>query len=69
MSLTYLAVLDLLLKYGPSAVQIGAKLVAAIKAGKANEVVSDADWVDLDTLSSPENLYLAKGVTLPPPTP
>lgn len=67
--MTYLAILELLLKYGPTAVSMGQKIVAAIKAGKGNAEVSDADWVELNRLASQsaEDIYRRLGIEPPPP--
>jgi len=68
--MNYLAVLDLLIKYGPTAVQMGQKLIAAIQAGKGQQEVSAADWAELDRLAnqSAADIYARLGVT-PPPAP
>lgn len=67
--MTYAAVLELLLKYGPAAVQMGAKLVEAYKAGKSQQQVSDADWAELTRLAGLDSaaIYARLGIELPPP--
>lgn len=68
--MTFAVVLDLLLKYGPSAVQLGSKLVTAIQAGKGQQEVSAADWAELDRLAnqSSADIYARLGISPPPPS-
>lgn len=68
--MTFAVALDLLLKYGPSAVLMGQKLVAAVQAGRSNETVSDADWAELARLGNltSADIYQRLGIS-PPPAP
>lgn len=65
--MTYAVALDLLLKYGPTAVAMAQKLAANIAAGKANESVTDADWTELERLSalSSDSIYARLGINKP----
>lgn len=69
--MTFLAVMNLLETYGPSAVLLAQKLSAAIAAGKGNEQVTPADWDELTRLCllSAEDIYKVQGVTPPPAKP
>lgn len=67
--MTYAAVLELLLKYGPSAVEMAAKLTAAYKAGKSEQQVSDADWAELTRLSQLDSASIYARLEIEPPPP
>lgn len=66
--MTFAIALDLLLKYGPNAVLLGEKLVAAVKAGKAHSEITDTDWADLVRLANQkgEDIYARLGIAPPP---
>lgn len=65
---TWTVALDLLMKYGPNAVALATKIVDNIKAGKANEEVTEADRAELVRLSNltGAEIYARSGITLPP---
>lgn len=65
--MTYAAALELLLKYGPAAVAMAQKLAVNIAAGKANETVTDADWMELNRLAalSSDSIYAKLGIQKP----
>lgn len=64
----FATLLPLVLQYGPSIIPIIQNLVAAIKSGKGDTEVSDADWAELTRLSqlSAESIYARLGIELPP---
>ncbi len=66
--MTFAIALELLMKYGPSAVMMGEKLIADITAGKANETVTPEDWAELKRLGSQagEDIYARLGIEPPP---
>jgi len=66
--MTYAVLLDLLIKYGPTAVALGEKLAKAIIDGKANTQVSADDWAELNRLAnqSAADIYARAGITPPP---
>lgn len=61
--------LDLLLRYGPTAVDLGLKLKAAVDAGRAGDPLTAADWAEMRRLAeqSGEDIYRRLGITPPPP--
>ncbi|MCJ7823951.1 MAG: hypothetical protein MUP44_03560 [Anaerolineales bacterium] len=69
--MTFATLFTLLAKYGPSIIPIIQNIRLAIAAGRENEVVSDADWIELDRLArqSAEDIYRRLGITPPPTTP
>lgn len=66
--MTIAALLPLVLQYGPSIIPIVQKLVAAVKAGRGNETVSDAEWAELTRLATQtgEDIYRRLGIVPPP---
>jgi hypothetical protein len=70
--ITWTVLANLLVKYGPSAISLGANIDSNIAAGKGQTEVTAADWAELDALSkqSAEDIYAKEGITPPPaPTP
>lgn len=69
--MTFATALELLLKYGPSAVDLALKLKAAIDAGRANQPLTEADWAEMKRLSELDSkgIYSRLGITPPPPSP
>lgn len=63
---TPLAVLSLVLQYGPSVIGLVQKLRTDVANG--NKPLTDADWTELTRLStqSAEDIYKRVGVTPPP---
>lgn len=66
--MTYLALLDLVIKYAPEAVNLIEHLVINVASGRAAKVVTDADATELDRLGSltAEAIFARKGITPPP---
>lgn len=67
--MSFAELLPLVLKYGPSIIPIIQRIVAAIKAGRGNVQITEADWDELIALSTQkgEDIYLRLGIALPPP--
>lgn len=67
MTLTVSAVLELLLRYGPAAVDMARKLAQDIAAGRGNQPVTDAMWLELDRLANQTagDIYARLGITPP----
>jgi hypothetical protein len=68
--MTFAALLQALLTYGPSIIPLAQKLIAAIEAGKANQTVTAADLAELNALAkqSAEDIYARLGIVPPPPS-
>jgi hypothetical protein len=66
--LTPIVILEMILKYGPGVVSLLQKLYTDIAAGRGNQPVTDADWLELNRLAgqSAEDIYSRLGIT--PPT-
>ncbi len=66
--MTFAAIAQLLLTYGPTVIPLAQKLSAAIAAGRGNETVTEADWTELLRLSalSSDEIYRRQGITPPP---
>lgn len=58
--------LDLLLRYGPQAVDLAFKLKGAVDAGKKAEL-TEADWAEMKRLANQtgEDIYDRLGITPP----
>lgn len=69
--MTFVVLLELVLKYAPEATDFIGHLVANIAAGRSQQKPTDADWAELDRLGSlsSEAIYKRLGVTPPPPLP
>lgn len=68
--MTTAALLQLVITYGPQIIPLVEKLVANIQAGKGDENVSDADWLELTRLATQtsDDIYRRLGIE-PPPKP
>lgn len=58
---------DLLIKFGPLAIDYASKIAANISAGKANVVPTAADYAELDRLKSETaaDIYARLGIAMP----
>ena len=70
--MTITAVALFIEKFGPLALQalpVLQKLYADIAAGRGQQVVTDADWIELNRLASQsgEDIYRRLGIVPPPP--
>jgi hypothetical protein len=65
--MTFAALLQLVLTYGPSVVPLAQKLVANVKA-RGNDTITDADWDELTRLANQtsDDIYKRLGITPPP---
>jgi hypothetical protein len=70
MSVTAVMLLDALIKFGPTVISVGQKLVSDIAAGRGDKPLTADDWAELDRLAnqSAEDIYKRLGIT-PPPKP
>jgi hypothetical protein len=69
--MTYAQLFIALLQSSGTLVPAIERIVQSIKAGKSNDVVTDADWAELTRLAglTSDDIYKREGITPPPPTP
>ncbi len=67
--MTFAALLQLVLTYGPTVVPLAQKLVSNIAAGRGDAKLTDADWNELTRLASltSDDIYKRLGISPPPP--
>ena len=67
MSATAITILDLLLRYGPTAVSMAQKLTKDIQEGRGDKPLTPEDWAELARLSqqSSADIYARMGITPP----
>lgn len=65
--MTYAAILNAVLLYGPSIIPLIQKLVVNVQAGKNNENVTPEDWAELTRLASlsSSTIYARLGIAMP----
>ena len=68
--MTTAAIIQAVLQFGPTIVPLLAKLAADIRAGKAQQEPSQADWDELTRLAglSSSSIYAGLGIDLPTAT-
>lgn len=59
--------LDLLLRYGPQAVDLALKLRSAVAAGKGDTELTEADWAEMKRLSDQTSADIYARLGIKPP--
>lgn len=69
MQITPIILLELVIKYGPSVIDVVSKLARDIQAGRGGQPVTEADWLELQRLydQTAEDIYARAGVKPPSP--
>ena len=67
--MTFAALLPLLLQYAPEAIGVIGHVVTNIAAGRSQQVVTDADWTELDRLAANTSDAIYKRLGIKPPAP